>query len=350
MNNSKVKLIIIFSLLLCNYGRAQQSTGYSFMTKEDMAFLKNGFGELSFSRNELQIDQFIIFQNYIFTTSIKEPGIVKIYDSNQLLTQELKFKNENKDSFIGLYKLNGKLYYNPRPNSSKYYSINLKKGKWTKTKFTLDKGKNKKIFFGKTIMSPNSQLSYFDTYGIRDTGGSIESIVTIKKNQASDTLLSLRKENTSVLQPYSSWTYDIAFNKKNHNYFIQDFRNGIIYSIDEMGIQTSMTKLKEMNDLEKKVIYSFFGGNYKFHSKILIDDANMKTYLYFGTKSKNKTQGRLYRWNNDKSSWQKVNLFLPSTKEPFPFIDIYEIYDNKIYFPLNIVNNKEGIYVTRLKD
>jgi hypothetical protein len=349
-----IKTTLLMLVLAYTFTVTAQSTmgnNFAFMDKEDIEMFNKDIGELFMSSENFSIDDFILFKGLKFIASKDWPNEVRLFDLDNTLIDKVKIREKDK-GFVGLYRTKEDVYFARRPQNGKVYQLMFDALKPLRIK-------------KKALEIPISDLGYFSKIVVRDNiflflvdfrsstkgNNEIESAIFIKSDNAQlDTLAVINYQDgtNAVLQPLSSWTFDISEINNSNHFVLQNFRTGHISVIDRSGEELNSINISELlltHDL--KPYYQYLLGRRNYFNKVLNDYNEKNTFLYTGGINQDGTyEAVLFKWNVEQLKWLRVSI--QNGGKPYPFVNLLSIDSQKLYFTLEDKFGNKGIYKKEL--
>lgn len=338
-------ILLFFFVIGCFTTKAQKGHEviYSELSTEDIDFIFKESGKLFLSQQDYSIDRLLKVGNLKFTTSRDFPNEIRVFDEANLLIDKLEIKTRSPRQVLEIYRVQDEVYAVFRAQNIKVYRINQRNNGTFKTESIRMSWKKNSAYFNKVTPFGQYDFVVSDFLG-KSSAEFVESTVTVhhKNSKSIDTLGKIEspRDLIVVMQPYSSWTFDVTKGAVGQDVFIQNFQTNMGHIVNDGAIKTheySISDLVEEQGL--KPIKSFFMGRYHYYSRVVSDREDGITYLYTGGLDENgKPQGLLYSWSTEDAKWQFVDLTID--KYVFPFLNLTEISEGVFYF---LIKDKEGV-------
>lgn len=328
----------------------QNNPHSSFLSEEDQKKVSRNVGELFFSQKNLRINDFIIKDTLKFVTSIDEPNHILVYDNSNLLIEKLEINAvEDRITVVsGIYQDSGEVMLAPRPLNKDNYLLKFKRDKFKVQKLKGIVSKKSDQYYFKHITYNKGHIIIKDFYTPSRSEG-LASVVLYSQNKESsiDTLSKITGTfPQTFLNAYNSWTFD-ALKTANGNLLLADFYNGSVTLFDNTLTQVSNVQLTDFFP-DSNLSTSYFLGTKYFYFKIFRDSKTDELYLYFGkTDSYNKTVACLFLLDEESKKWSQIPV-LDNRNAPYPFVNIKQIHNGYIYFPLKFDGTLDSIYRLKL--
>jgi len=342
-------ILLFFFLIGCFTVKAQKGHEviYSELSPEDIDFIFKESGRLFLSQQDYSIDRLLKVGNLKFTTSRDFPNEIRVFDEANLLLDKLEIKTRSPRQVLEIYRVQDEVYAVFRAENKKVYRITQRNNGAFKTESIRMFWKKNGAYFNK--ITPIGQYDFVvsDFLG-KSSGEFVESTLTVhhKNSKKIDSLSKIESPGDLivVMQPHSSWTFDVTKGAVGQDVFIQNFQTNRGYVVNGDAIRTheySVSDLVEKRGL--KPLKSFFMGRYHYYSRIISDREDGITYLYTGgLGGDGKPQGLLYSWNTEDGQWQYVKL--SKDKDVFPFLNLTEISEGVFYFLLKDKQGMSAVY------